>query len=90
MAGPVRMPDDVRMRIDGVDLVVARGSTVAAALLRSGASVMRRSVSGQPRAPLCGMGVCQECRVTIDGVAHQRSCMILVKDGLDVRTGGGT
>lgn len=84
------MPDDVRMRIDGVGLVVARGSTVAAALLRLGVSVTRRSVSGQPRAPLCGMGVCQECRVTIDGVPHQRACMILVQDGLDVRTGGGT
>lgn len=84
------MPDDVRMRIDGVELVVARGWTVAAALLRSGVCVTRRSVSGQPRGPLCGMGVCQECRVTIDGVPHQRACMRLVQDGLDVRTAGGS
>ena len=82
------MPDEVRLRLDGVEVTVPAGSSVAAALMRAGAGVARRSVSGAVRGPLCGMGVCQECRVTVGGVAHQRACMILVRAGMDVRTGG--
>ncbi len=51
------------------------------------AGVTRRSVSGQLRAPLCGMGVCQECRVTINGRAHVLSCQTLCQPGMDVQTG---
>ncbi len=36
----------------------------------------RTSVTGEPRAPLCGMGVCMECRATVDGVPHQRTCQV--------------
>jgi sarcosine oxidase subunit alpha len=43
-------------------------------------------VSGMPRGPLCAMGICFECRVTVDGVPHQRGCMILCEAGTDVRT----
>jgi len=57
--------------------------TVFAALGTGGA---RRSVSGQPRAPLCGMGACGECRVTIDGRAQQRACMTAARAGMEVET----
>ena len=48
--------------------------SVAAALAIHGSAVTRYSVSGMARAPLCGMGVCQECRTTINGVQHQLAC----------------
>lgn len=51
------------------------------------AGVTRRSVGGQLRAPLCGMGVCQECRVTVNGRAHVLSCQTLCLPGMDVQTG---
>ena len=63
------------------------GSTVAAAILASGEMMFRRSVAAEPRAPLCGMGICFECRVTIDGSPHQRSCQIAVRDGMEIVTG---
>jgi sarcosine oxidase subunit alpha len=44
------------------------------------------SVTGEPRAPLCGMGICFECRATINGFAHRRSCQVLCEPGMDVRT----
>jgi len=62
------------------------GTTVAAAILNCGISTVRRSVSQAPRGPLCGMGICFECRVTIDGVPHQRSCTTLVTPGMEVLT----
>lgn len=75
----------LRLTIDGQAIDVPQGSSVAAAVAHLGRP-FRRSVSGQPRAPLCGMGVCFECRVSVDGVPQQRACMITVRDGMQVAT----
>ena len=80
------MPDVVTLSIDGRAVIVEPGCTVAAAIARAGAEVFRRSVAGEARAPLCGMGICFECRVTIDGRPHARSCQIVCREGMDVRT----
>jgi sarcosine oxidase subunit alpha len=79
----------VSIVVDGRDTQVRAGITVAAAVLSLGVSAFRRSVSGEPRGPLCGMGTCHECRLTIDGVAHRRSCLVVVSDGLRVSTAPG-
>ena len=63
------------------------GTTVAAAILNAGMTACRTSVTGGPRGPVCGMGICYECRVTIDGVAHQRSCNVIAAEGMEVVTG---
>lgn len=76
----------VRIVIDGEPMEIPPGATVAAALFNAGASRFRRSVLGQPRGPICAMGICFECRVTIDGVAHQRACMEICRDGMEVTT----
>ena len=75
----------IALTVNGTVLAVAPGTTVAAAILIAGATT-RVSVTGKPRAPLCGMGICFECRATINGFAHQRSCQILCEPGMDVRT----
>jgi sarcosine oxidase subunit alpha len=77
----------VTIRVDGREVSVPDGVSVAAALLDLGVSAFRQSVTGTPRAPLCGMGTCYECRVTIDGVAHRRSCLTVVAEGMRVATG---
>jgi aerobic-type carbon monoxide dehydrogenase small subunit (CoxS/CutS family) len=82
------MPDLVQMTINGVAVRIPRGSTVAAAVLLAGSSALRRSVSGELRGPLCGMGVCFECRVAIDGRRHVRSCQLLCREGMEVTIGG--
>jgi sarcosine oxidase subunit alpha len=78
--------DSVSIVVDGREASVAAGITVAAAILGMGVAAFRRSVTGEGRAPLCGMGTCHECRLTIDGVAHRRSCLVIVSDGLRVST----
>ena len=77
----------VRIEIDGQALDVPAGISVAAAIARL-RDTCRRSVSGHLRAPFCGMGICFECRVCIDGVAQQRACMTPVRDGMQVITDG--
>lgn len=76
----------VRVVIDGREVDVAVGTSVAAAILNAGIQRFRRSVKGEPRGPICAMGICFECRVTIDGVPHQRACMELCRDGMEVAT----
>ncbi len=52
-----------------------RELTVAASLENAGRSLLRRSVSGEPRGVLCAMGICFECRMEIGGSPHRRACM---------------
>ena len=80
------MPELVTVKVNAAPVSVPAGCTVAAAILAAGVSTFRRSVNGTPRGPLCGMGICFDCRVTIDGVAHVRSCQTLCENGMDVRT----
>jgi D-hydroxyproline dehydrogenase subunit gamma len=75
-----------KLSVNGRAVEVPSGAMVSAAVALSGESRFRRSVSGEPRAPLCGMGICFECRVTIDGRAHAKSCQIPCEEGMEVRT----
>jgi len=82
------MPDRVRLRIDGRDVDAHTGISVLAALWNAGLRATRSSVTGEARGPLCGMGTCHECHVTIDGVTHRRACLETVREGMEVRTRG--
>ncbi|HET6176059.1 MAG TPA: (2Fe-2S)-binding protein [Candidatus Sulfotelmatobacter sp.] len=79
------MPSPVTVTVNGAPVSVPSGTTVAVAVMIAGQSC-RTSVTGEPRGPLCGMGICFECRVAIDGRPHCRSCQILCKPGMEVRT----
>lgn len=82
------MPDTgaFAIRIDGVPVRVAPGTSVAAAVAIAGLAHNRRSVSGQPRGPVCGMGICFECRLTIDGIPHRLGCQTPCAPGMEVET----
>ena len=82
------MPRDVTLTINGARVSVPEGSMVSTAVAVAGIAGFRVSVTGEPRAPLCGMGICFECRVMLDGRAHVRSCQVLCRDGMEVRTDG--
>jgi D-hydroxyproline dehydrogenase subunit alpha len=77
----------IGLRVDGRSIAVAPGTTVAAALWSAGIFSCRTSLSGEPRGPVCGMGICFECRVTVDGVPHQRACLLPCAQGMVVETG---
>lgn len=78
-------PASLALRLDGRLCHVPAGITVAAALHICGDGCARVSVSGQRRAPLCGMGVCQECRVLIDGQLRL-ACQTLCRSAMAVCT----
>jgi len=78
--------EKVTLLVNGKAVTAHRGETVAAALLAAGCRVLRKSKTGAEfRGFFCGMGVCYDCLVTINGLADQRACMRLVEDGMEVR-----
>jgi sarcosine oxidase subunit alpha len=80
------MSESCSITVNGKQLRMAAGTSVAAAMMMAG-EPCRFSVSGEARGPLCGMGICMECRATVDGVLHQRTCQLVCSAGMDVVTG---
>lgn len=77
-------PDRVTVHLDGEAHRVDPGMSVAAALAAGGRAAFSRDAAGHPRGLFCGMGICHDCLVTIDGRSSQRACMTKVQDGMRV------
>lgn len=75
----------MKVFVNGMPLHVSDDATAAVACVQAGAAT-RISSTGEPRAPLCGMGICYECRAVIDGVPHERSCVIPCRPGMRIDT----
>jgi D-hydroxyproline dehydrogenase subunit gamma len=81
-------PETVTVIINGESVTMPAGSMVSAAVMKTGITSFRRSVTGEARGPVCGMGICFECSVMIDGESHYRSCQTICQTGMEVRTDG--
>jgi sarcosine oxidase subunit alpha len=80
------MSDGFSITVNGKTMRVREGTSVAVAVMMA-KEPCRFSVNGEPRSPLCGMGICMECRATVNGVAHQRTCQLVCAAGMEVVTG---
>lgn len=84
----VRSP--VTLHVQGQAIQARAGDTLAIALLNAGVVAFRHTpVSGQLRGPLCMMGVCFDCLVEVDGRQNVQSCMVEVRDGMQVSLPAG-
>jgi D-hydroxyproline dehydrogenase subunit gamma len=79
------MSDRFEVRINGAPVSVEAGCSVAAAIVIANFAC-RTSVNGESRGPLCGMGICFECRATVNGAPHTRTCQLLCESSMDIRT----
>lgn len=80
-----------RFRFDEQEIGFVDGQTVGAALIHAGIyswRVTRRA--GAPRGLFCGIGVCYDCLVTVDGAPNQRACQVPAEAGMAVTTQTGT
>lgn len=84
--GIARAAEPVTITFDGRALPALPGESVAAALTAVGIRSFRRTAAGRPRGLFCGIGVCQDCLVEIDGRSSQRACLAPVRAGMAVRT----
>lgn len=78
----------VTITVDGVLVQAYLGETIAGALLAQGQRAWRRTSQGEPRGLFCGMGICFDCTLTVDGMPNIRACLKPVADGMRVETEG--
>lgn len=83
----VKVP--AKIWIDGQPVECRSDMTVAAALMQYQHQQTHLSVTGQPRFAVCGMGICQECRVSINGQPHRLACQEYCRSGMVINTGLG-
>ena len=75
----------VTIRVNGEPIQAFPGETLLAALIAAGIRALRKSpVREEPRGGFCGMGVCRECQVTVNGTPNIRACMVKVEAGMEV------
>ena len=82
----------VEILVDGEPVEAYEGESVAAAVMADGGLALRRTEQGEPRGFYCGMGVCFDCVMVVDGVPQTRTCVTWVRDGMAVehQIGAGT
>jgi 2Fe-2S iron-sulfur cluster protein len=77
--------------VDGEPMPALPGQTIAAALIAAGRRSWRVTRErGEPRGLFCGIGVCFDCLVTVNGVASVRACLAEARPGDVVTTESGT
>jgi predicted molibdopterin-dependent oxidoreductase YjgC len=86
--GLARGPE-LTLTLDGAAVTAYEGETVAAVLLAEGHVATHTTPSGEPRGVFCGMGVCFDCLVVVDGIPNTRACMTKAREGMDVRRQDG-
>ena len=82
----VTMVTEVLLDVDGRGVPGRQGESIAAALIRAGLTAWRQTPQGNPRGLFCGMGVCQDCVISVDGQDQQRACMTKVSGAHRIRT----
>ncbi len=81
----IERKEETYILVNGKRVVAYKGETVAAALWAGGYKRFGgKALKGRENSPFCGMGVCFECLVTINGIPNIRSCMTLVEEGMEV------
>ena len=82
---------NIEFTFDGEKIVAITGQSVAAALLAANQRTLRKTrFNNYERGVFCGIGVCFDCLVVIDGITNQRACLIEAKPGMKVQTQVGS
>ncbi len=80
----------VHIKIDGREIEARAGEVIAAALLANGIRSFRTTPhSGEPRGPFCAVGRCPDCMMIVDGVLDVRTCLVPVREGMQIETQQG-
>jgi aerobic-type carbon monoxide dehydrogenase small subunit (CoxS/CutS family) len=82
---------NIEFTFDGESISAITGQSVAAALLAANQRALRKTrFNNNERGVFCGIGVCFDCLVVIDGITNQRACLIEARPGIKVQTQVGS
>ena len=82
----VQRGEQITVQIDGQPVQAFTGETIAAVLLAQGRRTFRRTMGGHTRGVFCGMGICYDCLITVDGISNIRACVTLVTSEMVIET----
>lgn len=83
----IKRKEKIKLSVNGKEIPAYKGETLLAALIAAGYKSLKKSpIKNNPRGGVCGMGVCFECIVTVNGIPNTRSCMTEVEDRMKVET----
>lgn len=74
------------IEVDGEKIVAYEGETIATAMLAAGKRVFRRTARDQFRGIYCGVGICFECRMIVNGRPNVRVCQTMATPNCKVET----
>ncbi|HEY7593378.1 MAG TPA: (2Fe-2S)-binding protein [Actinophytocola sp.] len=81
----------MRFSFAGKEISAEAGQSVGAALIAAGYPAWRTTRhAGAPRGVFCGIGVCFDCLVVVNGRPNQRACLTEVRGGDEVEPQEGT
>lgn len=81
------MNSEINFYFNDVKFVGEKGQSVAAALIANGQRELRSTRFGnEQRSIFCGIGICFDCVVTINGIANQRACLIEIQEQMQVKS----
>jgi predicted molibdopterin-dependent oxidoreductase YjgC len=84
LGGGIARGREINLHVDGLDVPAYTGETVAAAMMAAGIRGFRRSTRGGARGVYCGIGVCFECLVRVNGQPNLRACITYAEDGMTI------
>ena len=74
------------IEVNGKTILAYSGQTIAEALLANGVRTLRMTQKQASRGVYCGMGICYECRMIVNGIPNVRTCMTLATPGCRITT----
>jgi predicted molibdopterin-dependent oxidoreductase YjgC len=80
------MKEKFEIEVDGKTILACSGQTIAEALLANGVRTLRMTRKQASRGVYCGMGICYECRMVVNGIPNVRTCMTLATPGCKIAT----
>ncbi len=88
--GAVERGTAVEIVVDGLPITAFEGESIAAALFASGCRTLRTTVRlHEPRGMYCGIGICFDCVMTVDGNPNVRTCQTAVWAGMRIESQQG-
>ena len=85
--GPAPARKEVSIVVDGRTVKALEGEPIASALIAAGVTTFRRTrIRGEARGYFCGIGLCTDCMMIVDGIPNVRTCNTAVREGMRVET----
>jgi len=82
--------ESFEITVDGRPVQCRAGETIAAALMQTGLDAWRTTRrAGTPRGLFCGIGICFDCLVSINGARPVRACLATGRAGDRIATAPG-